>query len=150
MVPSTPMISCPVRILLITRPAGLDNYQPRATARAASEADTTLIHLVSNQLTGSEVDPRSIHHLITRVAGRVWIVFDLGELQDTCKPLVHAFNVKLDGPELSITSYEHSQVENVVNSTVEISKKRRLAYGVDFPSRTDLRKHQAARNNAKG
>lgn len=142
---ATPMISCPVRVLLITRPSVLDYYQPRST----SDADTTLIYLVSKQMTGSEVDPESVQHLITRIAGRVWIIFDLGNLQDRREPPVRAFSVKLDRPGLFITCYEHPHVENIVNGTVEISKKRRLAFGADFPSRTDLREHQGARENAK-
>ncbi|KAK2754524.1 hypothetical protein FQN54_006925 [Arachnomyces sp. PD_36] len=127
MAPSTPMMSRPVRVLLITRPAVLDYYQPRTAANVAGDADTSLIYLVSKQLTGSELDPKSIHHLITRVAGRVWIIFDFGELQNICEPPVCAFSVKLDRSGLRISSYEHPKVENVVNSTVEISKQRRLA-----------------------
>lgn len=151
MTPSTPMISCPVRVLLITRPGVLDYYQPRTTTSSAgdADADTTLIYLVSKQMTGSEVDPKSVRHLITRIAGRVWIIFDLGDLRDRCEPPVRAFNVKLDRSALSISSYEHPQIENVVNGTVEVSKKRRLALGADFPSRTDLRKHQSARESAR-
>lgn len=146
LIPVTPMISCPVRVLLITRPAVLDYYQPRTTG----DADTTLIYLVSKQMTGSDLDSKSVKHLITRIAGRVWIIFDFGDLQDRHEPPVRAFSVKLDQSGLSITCYEHPQIENVVNGTVEISKKRRLAFGAGFPSRTDLRKHQAARDNAKG
>ena len=150
---STPMIS-PIRVLLITRPAVLDYYQPRTTTTTTAtpdgDADTTLISLVSKQMTGTDVEPKSVHHLITRIAGRVWIVFDLGDLQDRCDPPVRALNVQLDRSGLSISRYEHPQIENVVNDTVKISKKRRLSFGADFPSRTDLRKHQAARDSAKG
>ncbi|KAF2176767.1 hypothetical protein K469DRAFT_721980 [Zopfia rhizophila CBS 207.26] len=142
--PTSLLISPPIRILIITRPALLDSYRSDA-----AQADTELIRTFSTQTLGlaeTDVDTRPVRHLITRIARHVWIIFDYG-VPENYKPSVAAFKV-LDGPTFSTNRFQRLGLEREVNNTVEIWGQR-TTHGAKFPCRTDLRKDRDAREKAK-
>ncbi|KAF2180917.1 hypothetical protein K469DRAFT_714108 [Zopfia rhizophila CBS 207.26] len=143
--PASLLISPPIRVLIIARPALLDSYR-----LDAAQADTELIRTFSIQTLGlaeTDVGTRLVRHLITRIARHVWIIFDYGVPENSYKPSVAAFKI-LDGPTFSTIRFQRPGLEKEVNNTVEIWG-RRTTHGAKFPSRTDLRKNQDARENVK-
>ncbi|XTI91424.1 hypothetical protein V2W45_1416684 [Cenococcum geophilum] len=114
--PASLQISPPIRVLIIARLALLDSYRSNA-----AQADTELIRTFSTHTLGlSEndvvMDTKLVRHLITRIARRVWIIFDYG-VPDNYKPSVAAFEV-LDGPTFLTYRFQYPGLEKQVNNTV--------------------------------
>jgi hypothetical protein len=88
-----------------------------------------------------------VRHLITRIAKRVWIVFDYGVPNDDRQPRVAAFNVNLVGGALSISEFKAP--EAYVNGIVQTREVQNATHNWQFPSRTDLRPEPDALGNTR-
>ena len=143
--PSLKPLQRPVRILIRTRPAQLQEIHP-----LLDQADTKLIEKLCMPLLGSS-DAAEIRHLITKTSARngserVEIVFDYGVPANECQPQVAAFNVKVDGSNLTVTRLFNPTIKPEVNRRVELWRKMNLTYDISFPSRTDVRQKRRTPN----
>jgi len=137
--PSTDLSRRPVRVLIRTRPAQLRKIHP-----SVDQADAKLIEKLCVELSGS-VDTTNIFHLITKISDRkrserVDIVFDYGVPLDARQPQVKAFDVKVADSRLTITELFNPAIQPKVNETVEWWRAINLKHGINFPSRTDVRR----------
>ena len=140
---SSQTISPPVRVLIRTNPTLLDFYDFDTNI-----ADTKLIRVFSEHLLKSldmEEDTNIIQHLLTRVARRVWIIFDYGVAAEDGEPSVIAFDIRSKESSLIIQKFQYPGLQKWVNETVKASR----VVNADLPSRTDLRKNKTSRENAR-
>ena len=115
---ATSLVSPLVRILIITTPALLDSYQSNT-----SNTDIELIQAFYKHIPGfadTNVDTKPIWHLITRVVGRAYVIFNYGVSKTNYKPLVAIFKAAFNGLALSINQFSHLGLEKEVNNTVKI------------------------------
>ena len=134
-------ISPPVRVLLRTNPTLLDFY-----SFDTNIADTKLIRDFSKLKSHDMKEDTNIkQHLLTRVARRVWIIFDYGVAAEDGEPSVIAFDIRSNESSLIIQKLQYPGLQKRVNETVKASR----AVNADLPSRTDLRKNKTSRENAR-
>jgi hypothetical protein len=84
----------PVRVLLRVATDQLDHLTDSSCEPGVDQADTKLIQIVSSHI--CNCDSAKVRHLVTRIAKRVWIVFDYDVPKDDRGPRVAAFDVNLE------------------------------------------------------
>jgi len=135
-----PLIKPPVRILVRTRPDQLTTIHP-----ILDKADTLLIEKLCVEL--RITDTTKIQRLITKTwkekrLERVDIICDYG-IPTNVEPQVMAYDVTIDGPNLTIKLLDHPQIRSRVNKEVEAWRQLSAHHdGISFPGRTDLRESQ--------
>jgi len=134
-------INPPVRVLIRTRPAELQKIEP-----SLYKADSILIDKLCAKL--SITDTTKVAHLITKVADekkqreQVDIIFDYGVPADDSQPRVEAFRVKVGSSDLIVEYFSHPFIQPKVNQVVGIWRSMNSENGLEFPSRTDVRRRR--------
>ncbi|KAF2175222.1 hypothetical protein K469DRAFT_702918 [Zopfia rhizophila CBS 207.26] len=139
--PPTDSLRGPIRVLIRTRPAYLQEIHP-----SFDQADTALIEKLCAS-SCDEIDASQIRHLITRIADekrseRVDIIFDYGVPAEELDPEVLAFKVGVKNSRLTVTKLPHPDIKSKVNDTVHWWRGINVKNHITFPSRTDVRRRR--------
>jgi hypothetical protein len=75
--------------------------------------------------TDTDMDTKLIWHLIIKIAGQAYIIFDYSIPKTDCKPLVAVFKAIFNRSALLINQFSHLGLEKEVNDTVKILRHQR-------------------------
>ena len=128
----TSLVSPPVQILIITTLALLNSYQSNT-----SNIDIELIRAFCKHIPGfadTNMDIKPIQYLITRVAGRAYVIFNYSISKTDCKPPVAVFKAVFNRLALLINQFSYLGLEKKVNNTVKILRYQKAIYDARFPS----------------
>ena len=146
---STSSIASPVRILIRTRPATLEQVNPNI-----DEADTELIKRFCVEL--SIKDSEKISHLITRLSDHkrkqtelADIVLDYGISTAEINPQVISYDVKVVDSKLIVRQFSNPNIPPITNRTVEAYRSINEKHHESFPRRPDVRAVTRRRRLAK-